>query len=342
MKNLTKILFALTLTSLGFSDCGCGCSKESILDVTILSYPKIVQKDEETIEKLNKALYDNGIVGIRDIDSYELKAEKFIEKAREFYNLDESIKEKYVPRYEGIFTGYQGGKEKFPRDNGEFVIDDLKCSYYGFIGGSPFNIWPEEVDVKTAFLQLGEVIREVGHEVMNHVGLSSEKLGVDIIKGLKVGRMLGYKKTSTTEFENPDWCGGHFDHGIITALMPARYYRGNEEISEPEESGLFIKDHNSNQYRKVRGCDKSVLFMQVGEFGQLATNDKIRATKHKVKKAKGNIERYTMAVFFEAPRKATIQSTSILAKDPRYGTRKDGLCSYQEWGDASYARYLVK
>jgi hypothetical protein len=42
------------------------------------------------------------------------------------------------------------------------------------------------------------------------------------------------------EVENPNWCGAHLDHGVLTALMPAYYFRNGEEVDELEEAGLYI------------------------------------------------------------------------------------------------------
>ena len=88
--------------------------------------------------------------------------------------------------------------------------------------------------------------------------------------------------------------------------------------------------------------DPEVLLFQVGEFGQLATNDAIKATEHRVHKAEGSIERYTMALFFDAPMDTVIHSFSELTNDERYGGTPGAPCSYRKWHEGSFNRYLVK
>ena len=88
--------------------------------------------------------------------------------------------------------------------------------------------------------------------------------------------------------------------------------------------------------------DPDVMMFQVGEFGQLAMDDQIRATEHCVKKAPENIERYAMALFFAAPMDFEIHSQSVLTEDSRYGGHKGEVCSFKSWHEASLKRYLVE
>jgi isopenicillin N synthase-like dioxygenase len=75
---------------------------------------------------------------------------------------------------------------------------------------------------------------------------------------------------------------------------------GETKVPEPPEAGLFVKVQGT--FKKV-AADPEVMMFQVGEFGQLVTNDAIRATEHRVHKAPDSIERYAMALFFNAPQK---------------------------------------
>ena len=90
--------------------------------------------------------------------------------------------------------------------------------------------------------------------------------------------------------------------------------------------------------------DKSILLFQVGEFGQLLSNDRIKATKHMVKKAPCGIERFTFALFYSAPGEMTIQSKSKLNQDTRYLKNQfsDGSISYRNWEKASLETYRAK
>ncbi|HEY5236303.1 MAG TPA: hypothetical protein VIJ14_09010, partial [Rhabdochlamydiaceae bacterium] len=149
------------------------------------------------------------------------------------------------------------------------------------------------------------------------------------------------KNSDSLAQDNPYWCGNHFDHSMLTTLIPAYYYVDGKEVPEPDEAGLFVKTNAEGVYRKVV-ANPDVMMFQVGEFGQLATSDGIRATEHRVHKALGNVERYAMALFADAPMDAVIHSTSVLTKDTRYGGGPGDPCSYQRWNDESFKRYLVK
>ncbi len=83
------------------------------------------------------------------------------------------------------------------------------------------------------------------------------------------------------------------------------------------------------------------MLFQVGEFGQIASQDQIKATKHVVKKAKGSIERFTFALFYSATDDTVVNSKSELAQDSRYkeNMAQDGSIRYGDWQAASYARY---
>src|SRR5690606_5410377 len=101
-----------------------------VLDLDVISYEKLTDGDSAALQILDKALHEKGIVGIRGVPGYKEKYEQFIKTAREFSQLPEEIKERYQPNRElgETFLGYEAGKEKFQRPNGEWVVDDLKTS----------------------------------------------------------------------------------------------------------------------------------------------------------------------------------------------------------------------
>lgn len=314
-----------------------------VLSLDVISYDDFVQRKSEAVDLLKTALYEKGIVGIKNIPGYKDKVRAFIEKAREFSALSEDVKEAYAPnRLKGdTFLGYEKAKERFKRPDGTWVVDDLKASYYAFVPDKPLNKWPREVELKEVFQRLGITMCEVGKAVMEEIGLIglNTDIGKEDVSGL--GRMLYYSKSKNSIGNNPYWCGSHFDHGMFTALLPAFYFIDDQEVSEPIEAGLFVKTHKDGVFRKVISSDPEVLLFQVGEFGQLATNDAVRATEHRVHKTKDEIERYTLALFFDIPMDTVIHSTSELTKDERYGAMKGEACSYAYWSEASFRRYLV-
>ncbi len=315
-----------------------------VLSLDIISYEAFIQNDPEALQLLDKALHEKGIVGIRGVPGYREQVERFIERAREFSSLPEAIKESYAPNHDlgETFLGYEKGKEKFKRPDGKWVVDDLKVSYYGFVPDSSLNKWPREVDLRTPFQEMGALMSQMGEEVMKKIGLLGPMTGLSIEEAPRMGRMLYYRKSEESAAENPFWCGAHFDHGLFTTLLPAFYFVDGEAVPEPMEAGLFVKTTVDGTFKKVKADDPDVMMFQVGEFGQLATDDTIIATEHRVHKAPGCIERYTMALFFDAPMDAEIRSHSMLTEDARYGGAPGEPCSYRTWHEASFNRYIVK
>ena len=190
-------------------------------------------------------------------------------------------------------------------------------------------------------MEIGQLMTQIGKELMEKIGLLGPNAFVPELDEHQVGRMLCYSKSSDSQKDNPLWCGAHYDHGVFTALLPAAYFDENwNQIPEPEEAGLFVRAPEETEFKKVVADDPDVMLFQVGEFGQLATNDAIKATEHRVQKADGFVTRITKAQFFALPESYEIESTSILTQDARYGGGR--FCRYGEWHNASLARYYVK
>lgn len=315
-----------------------------ILELDVVSYEDFIRSDKLTLQTLERALHEKGIVGIRGIPGYKEKAARFIQAARDFAALEEDVKNQYAPRLDlgETFLGYEVGKEKFKRVDGRWVVDDLKASYYGFVPDTPSNKWPSEVDIQTSFQEVGDLMAEMGRAVMASIGLIGEKGMISLEGGHCLGRMLYYRKNGDTSKDDPMWCGAHFDHSVFTALLPAYYFKDGQASEEPLEAGLFVKTHIDGCFKKVLANDPDVMLFQVGEFGQLASNDAIRATEHYVHKASDSIERFTMALFFDAPMNTVIHSTSVLTSDKRYGGDAGDPCSYKEWDERSFYRFVVK
>lgn len=312
------------------------------LELDIIPYEQLTQRDTAALQLLDKALHEKGIVGVRGVPGYKEKYEQFIEVARQFSALSEDVKEQYQPnRALGeTFLGYEAGKEKFRRPNGDWIIDDLKTSYYAHIPDNAKNKWPLEINLRDPFETLGELMAEIGEQILYKIGLLGEPTGLYLEEDSLIGRMLYYRKSDHNE--NPYWCGAHFDHGLFTTILPAVYFVNGEQIPEPTEAGLFIRTSEGAPFKKVVADDMDVMLFQVGEFGQLARNDGIRATEHRVHKALGAIERYTLVVFFNAAMDIPICSQSVLTNDARYGAQAGQPCTYRHWHEASFQRYLVK
>ncbi len=312
------------------------------MELDVISYCDLLDPSNPFAPKqLETALLNKGIVGVRNVPEFENTSLAYIEAARKFSALPEEIKQQYAPdRDNGDTEGYELGAEWFKNQNGEWQIDDKKASFYAFVPDLSRNKWPSDIDFKTSYLTLGELIFNTGKLLLNVMGLN-EQVGLSHERLMGYGRMLHYHKENDATNGNPNWCGAHFDHGLFTGLLPAYYFRDGKLVDEPEEAGLYIDSHQSNDFEKIYASDKSILLFQVGEFGQLISNDRIRATKHKVKKANGGIERYTFALFYSPDDNVVIQSKSLLIADQRYTQHQtvDGSISYAKWQAASYDRY---
>lgn len=297
-------------------------------------------EDTNTSNLLESALHQKGIVGISGIPGLIDAAGQYIESARAFMALNEATKSNYAPnRDTGETCGYELGAEQFKDADGNWQTDDKKASFYATVPDATENTWPKEVDLKSAYLNLADLMFAVGKKLMDCIGLN-QAVGLEMDKLEGCGRMLHYLKESDATNANPNWCGAHYDHGTFTSLLPAYYFKDGVEVEEPEEAGLYIVPSDGQDFEKVSVSSKDTLLFQVGEFAQLISNDRIKATKHKVCKAKDGIERFAFALFYDAPKSLTINSSSTLAHDARYQSQvQDGHISYLGWHEASLARY---
>ncbi len=334
------------LTSLTVAGVACdtaACKEVEMLTLDVISYEDLAKEDHIAMTQLKNALLEKGIVGIKSIPEFAERLEDFIDHAKEFSSLPFAVKEQYSPNREaGDMFGYELGKERFRRTDGSWAIDDSKASYYALVPNSSLNKWPVECDLQTPFLEIGRLMFDTGKKIISALGISTPSTDLTLDQLTGVGRMLHYKTKAEGETQNPLWCGAHFDHGLITALLPAFYFANGKALAEPSEAGLFIKIKGGDTFYKVPSDDKDVMLFQVGEFGQLVMNDTIQATEHRVHKAKEGVERYTMALFINPSLDTQITSYSELVKDSRYGAGPGEPCVFRRWHEGSLNRYLVK
>ena len=292
-------------------------------------------------QHLQACLMQKGIVGIERVPNFEACSAAYINAARQFAALPTEIKARYAPRHDlGSTAGYELGAEQFKNAEGLWQTDNYKASYYAHVPNQPNNQWPTEVDLKTPYLALGQLILAVGKEILNRVGIN-DKVGLDQVKLTAYGRMLHYHMHHDADAANPNWCGAHLDHGVFTGLAPAHYFRDGVPVAEPDAAGLYVMPTDTDAYQKFSANRADVLLFQVGEFGQLLANDRIRATRHLVRKAPDGFERFAFALFFSPADETRVQSTSVLTQDARYRDNADGngAIRYAQWQDSSYARY---
>ncbi len=317
------------------------------LDFYIADYQELfatATPSPASIASLRSALLTQGIVGMRGVPKYREHVQAFIAAALEFAGLPSSIKAKYAPvRDAGDGLGYEIGAEQFQDSYGTWQIDDKKASYYAAIPEIPANKWPLELDLRKPYLELASSMFETIKKIIHLLGICATS-GLDTKDCYGWGRMLHYHKEGELTNANPLWCGSHVDHSVLTALIPSFYFQNGQAIEEPEEAGLYVLPNTQKEFVKIPNTDKNLMLFQVGEFGQLMANDEIKATRHLVKKALGSVERYTLALFFNAANESRIQSKSVLTLDERYLKNKfaDGSISYGAWHEASLDRYRAR
>ncbi|WP_131782877.1 2OG-Fe(II) oxygenase family protein [Legionella gresilensis] len=310
------------------------------MELDIITYEELLDPSFNA-KQIEKPLLNKGILGVSHIPQFELKYKKYINVARLFSQLNESIKKQYAPNLDSDSTGgYEIGVEWFKNEDGEWQVDAQKASYYACVPDNPLNIWPTEINLKKAYLELGELIFAIGKKLLTKLGLNEEiDLNHDLLRGF--GRMLHYQRPTDLSEKKDNWCGAHYDHGLFTGLTPASYFKDNEEVEEPKEAGLYILPHNSQHFEKVEIPHQDILLFQVGEFAQLLSHDRFTATKHMVKRAPAGIERFTYALFFSPAEKMSIKSASLLTKDLRYSENQtaEGYLQYKDWDNASLKLY---
>jgi isopenicillin N synthase-like dioxygenase len=310
MKKFKKVLFALfgLSTALFANEMG-RIEKECIIE-----YDQI-NSSQDTIRR---ALHDHGIIAVKGVPGFQEVYKNYIQAARDFVALSDEEKATCTPP-DYYSRGWSYGVEKF---NGR--LDTFKGSYYATIPeevNGVENVWPENSSFKEAYWAMAELIFETGKQILPQVDLHYDSL-------TGMSRMLYYAPVNPdTNDGNPNWCAEHRDHSMFTGLCPATFVKNGEIVAKPNDCGLYVRGVPVS-------FPKDVLIFQVGEAAQLLTNGMITATDHHVKKAMGDYERFTFALFFSPDREVRINST-VTEYNDRY---RPGM-TYGEWSDASFNKY---
>lgn len=134
--------------------------RETHVELDIISYNDLSDTaSTASLKKLIAAFLEKGIAGIGDAPGFQEKCRAHVTAARQFSLLSESTKQQYAPdRNTGATEGYELGAEWSKNKEAEWQIDDKKSSFYAFIKDNLRNKWPHEVDLKTSYIALGELI----------------------------------------------------------------------------------------------------------------------------------------------------------------------------------------
>lgn len=265
-----------------------------------------------------------GYIAVRGVPGFKDAYTEFIEVARKFVALSEAEKEKCSPANNNA-RGWSHGIETF---NGQ--RDSFKGSFFAALPEEHElpNVWPEKFEIfKERYEALGAIMFETGKKILSLLSTVSTDRSL--------GRMLYYSPIYEGKDDgSPNWCGDHRDHGIFTALCPELFFKDTIPISKPENSGLHILG------QEISLSDDVILF-QIGEVMELMTNGEVTATNHLVKKAYDGVERFTFALFFDAPDDMILHCNNpeVIKK---YEDRFTPDMNFSLWNDRSLAKYSVK
>lgn len=314
-------------------------ASEDTLALPVVSYQELQGRSAETKTVLMEALQTIGAVAISNVPGYPEARDSFFDEAIAFSRLTTGQKDEVASG--GVdstysYLGYDVAQEQFEGEDRKMYVDSSKRSYYATYPDTDHNKWPKQTNLSTAYLKLAETIHDVGADLMRAVDLLGEENPIQSLVGAHdVGRMLHYTECEQGD-PNPNWCGAHTDHGLITGLVSGLFMQGAQVVDAPPGSGLHIKV--AGVYRKVTTAKTNIIY-QVGEVGQIMTGDKIVATEHLVRKPNPiipGLERHTFALFFDPPLDTPLgDKDSTLKQDPRY--RED--MTFNDWHLASLARH---
>lgn len=116
------------------------------------------------------------------------------------------------------------------------------------------------------------------------------------------------QEVEDTDFSS--WCGWHNDHGSLTGLCPAMYFREAGFMSPTDKvnilpgspdplAGLYIRSRNGKLHH-IKAPTTAHLLFQIGETSQIHTGGLLQATPHAVRGASiPGVSRAAFAVFME-------------------------------------------
>ncbi len=340
-----------------------------------------------------------GILAVRNVPNLQKLREKLLSVGRHFAeDLPEETRKKYEHPKSYWSFGWSHGKEKLqgrpdyskgsyynnPTENVPYTDSKIVEAWPSF--AHP-NIWPskeDEPELESSFMTLGKLIVRTGVKLASICDMYTEKVLAEkhgnmtmeknkllrIIKGSKVtkGRLVHYysrteeeiKKNVDPEFAFSSWCGWHNDHGSLTGVVPALYFKDGKVIKEgsPDpQAGLYVKSRQG-QIHKVVAPPNSLLF-QIGETAQIHSGGVLQATPHAVRGANiAGISRTAFAVFMEpnmdevmsSPLDSSIAQTNEAAQSlpkgvpplkKRWGTERCPFttCSFGDFTHATLNEY---
>lgn len=237
--------------------------------------PKLKQK---FINEIGKAYEEIGFVALKGHFLPDELIKDLYEQVRVFFDLPESVKNKYEIEGLGGQRGYtpfgkehaKGKKEGDLKEFwhfGQYVEDDMELekSY-------PPNVIVEEVPEfnevgKKAYKALEKTARYVLRALALHLGLEETYFDGYIKNGNSILRPIHYPPI-TEEPKDAVRAAAHGDINLITLLMGA------------QGRGLQVQNHQGEWIDAIAGPDE--LMINVGDMLSRHTNNKLKSTIHRV------------------------------------------------------------
>ncbi|WP_200974884.1 isopenicillin N synthase family oxygenase [Echinicola sp. 20G] len=258
------------------------------------------------VHKLGDAYQNIGFVAIKNHGLTQELQDKLYATIKEFFFLDDSIKNQYERPEIGYQRGYTGkGKEHAKgRNTGDLKefyhvgqdlsgipdTDPLKKDY-------PPNVWPAEVsDFKEVALEVYKTIENAGKAMLRaialHLELPEDYFEDKVIHGNSILRPIHYFPIENPEEVPSDAvrAAEHGDINLITLLMGA------------SADGLQVL-RKDGQWIPITALPDQ-LVVNVGDMLERLTNKKLKSTIHRVvnpPREKMNSSRYSIP-FFMHPR----------------------------------------
>lgn len=238
-------------------------------------------KKSQFVHELGAAFQHIGFVAIKNHGLTEGLSQQLYRAVKSFFDLPDSIKQKYdIPGLAGQ-RGYVGkGKEHAKgRKTGDlkefFHIGQEISANDPLTTGYPPNVWPEEVPaLKTYGLQAFKVLEQTGmtllHAIALYLGLPENYFDKRAEKGNSILRAIHYFPITDPDSLPADAvrAAEHGDINLITLLMGA------------SADGLQIL-RKDGQWVSVTALPDQ-LVVNVGDMLARLTNDKLKSTVHRV------------------------------------------------------------
>jgi len=348
------------------------------MSLTRISYQELIS-NPNLVMKIKEAFGENslGAILITDIPEFKQMKMKLLHLSKKMGELPEPIQSEYEDENSLYAFGWSRGKEKMKGGKPDFA----KGSYYAnpicdeptkdknLIKKYPTvyspNIWPSKhlPTFESHFKFVGQFMYNVGLKVIK---LCDDYLQVELNGKIPKNYLSNMIKESNTPkarllhyYEQPQEkkkeldgaCGWHLDHGGLTVLTKAVYLNEHfEEVQEPDDCGLYIKDRHGNIHHGV--IPENSLLCQIGEIFQVLSGGYLRATPHCVRSAalKG-VTRETFPCFIDVnaerdislpkwSRDDVLETKGMTGLDiPKLTDRYEGCKTYCEFGTKTYQAY---